>query len=308
MILTSEPKAAGGLPRLSPRPQPELGPVFTREDWVGIGGIAGAMVAISWVMGFMWAEYGQIGILGAVAMAIGLFTAVEVFLAARRRGTPSTSAPMTPEDWHRTAVILVLAVFTIFFWMGFEQAGGTLNLFARDRTDRVLLGWEIPAGWFQSINPLLIVGLAPLYSILWGRLARTRFNPSTPVKMATGLLLLGLAFVVMGVASDLAESTGQVGPHWLAIVYLIATMGELCLSPIGLSMVTKLAPLRLASLLMGVWFLAAAVANYTAGTLEAFLLRFDLPLFWTLVATSVVSALVLYLLSPLVNRFMYGRG
>ncbi len=170
-------------------------------------------------------------------------------------------APFNGVQWQRIAVILIVAIFTIFFWMGFEQSGGTLNLFADNRTERLLFGLEFPTSWFQSLNPLLILILAPLFSMLWTALDRTRFSLSSVAKMGLGLILLGLAFLVMYAADRTAGPSGKVGPQWLASVYLIFTMGELCLSPIGLSLVNKLAPARVASLMMALWFTCTAAGE-----------------------------------------------
>lgn len=179
----------------------------------------------------------------------------------------------TAAEWKRTLAILVLALFTAIFWMGFEQAGGTLNLFAYEKTDRLLrLGsrtWEFPAPYFQSLNPLLIFVLAPVFSGLWVWLAARGREPNTPVKMALGLLLLSLGFAVMSLAEGRAATLGRVGPFWLVGVYLLHTLGELCLSPVGLSMVTRVAPAAVAALMMGVWFLSSSFGNYMAGVSEA---------------------------------------
>ncbi|MBN2801176.1 MAG: peptide MFS transporter [Deltaproteobacteria bacterium] len=282
---------------------------FNLRDWRDIavsvviaGGIAGAI-------SLAWAAKGQPGVLGAGALVLAVLVGLEALLSKRRgKGAQDTSPPLTRQDWHRTGVILLLAMFTIFFWMGFEQAGGTFSLFADTRTNRVVGGFTIPAGWFQSVNPLMILGLAPLFSLLWGGLARTRFNPSTPVKMGFGLIFLAAGFGVMGMADQIAGADGMVGPMWLVVAFLLHTMGELCLSPIGLSMVTKLAPLKLASLLMGLWFAATATANYMAGVLPAIMESAQLPLYWFLVAVSTGAALVLFALSPVITKYMYGRG
>ena len=201
-----------------------------------------------------------------------------------------------------------MAFFVIFFWMGFEQAGGTMTLFADTQTDRHLLGWEIPASWFQSINPLAIVVLAPLFSTMWFKLDQSRFKTSTPTKMALGMIILGLGFVLMFIAQQVAQTTGSVGPFWLAGVYLIHTVGELCLSPIGLSMITKLSPTRMVSLMMGVWFTSSAVANYMAGRLEELVGEYDLPVYGFLVGTSIGAGIILLALTPLLKKWMHGRG
>jgi POT family proton-dependent oligopeptide transporter len=221
-------------------------------------------------------------------------------------GGDDPKAPFTVADWQRIAVILVVAIFSIVFWMGFEQAGGTFTLFADEKTDRVILGRSFPASWYQSENPLLIFILAPLFSILWTTLDRTRFALTSTAKMGFGLILLGLGFVVMAGAEKEATA-GPVGPQWLGIVYLLNTLGELCLSPIGLSLVNKLAPARVASLMMAVWFLSTAIANYLAGKLEAIVAAQHINLWTFLICTSIGPGLVLIALTPLLKKMGHGR-
>lgn len=170
---------------------------------------------------------------------------------------------------NRIIVIFILAFFVIFFWGAFEQAGASLTLFADRQTDRTIFGWEMPAGWFQSVNPLAVITLAPLFSMLWSFLYLRKLEPSSPKKMALGLALVALGYLVIAIAVKGLGIDGKVNMMWLFALYIIHSMGELCLSPIGLSMVSKLAPLRLSSLMMGTWFLANAAANKFAGTLSA---------------------------------------
>ncbi len=210
------------------------------------------------------------------------------------------------EEFDRVLAIVIVAVFVIMFWMGFEQAGGTMNLFAKDNTDRWMLGWEVPASWFQSINPLLILALAPLFSVFWLRLDSSQYALSSVAKQGIGMILLGLGFVVLAIAAARSEVVGLVSPLWLFSAFALHTMGELCLSPIGLSMVTRLAPARLTALMMGLWFSSFSVANYLAGTLEAMLKDSGIPLYWFLVGSSVGAGLVLLMLSPWIRRLMHG--
>ena len=169
----------------------------------------------------------------------------------------------------RIVVILILVFFVIFFWGAFEQAGASLTLFADRQTERTLFGWEMPASYFQSVNPLAVIALAPIFTIIWGFLYIRKLEPSSPKKMAIGLALVALGYVVIAIAVKGLGIDDKVSMWWLIALYVIHTMGELCLSPIGLSMVSKLAPLRLSSLLMGTWFLGNAAANKFAGTLSA---------------------------------------
>ncbi|MGF1644517.1 MAG: peptide MFS transporter [Thiotrichales bacterium] len=230
-----------------------------------------------------------------------------ILLPGKLRKSESRT-PLSWDDYKRILAIFVLGVFVVFFWMGFEQAGGTMNLFADQRTDREILGWMMPASYFQSLNPLMILLLAPIFSIVFVWMDRTRMGLSAPVKMAMGMIILGLGFVVLAIADERAAQLGQVSPLWLVAVYLLHTVGELFLSPIGLSMVSRLAPVQLASLLMGVWFTAVAIANYLAGTLERLLDGSGVSLYWFLVTSSIGAGLVLLLLTPLLKYLMGNRA
>ncbi|MES2617250.1 MAG: peptide MFS transporter [Bacteroidota bacterium] len=180
-----------------------------------------------------------------------------------------TDKSLNSTERNRIIVIFILAFFVIFFWGAFEQAGASLTLFADKQTNRSLFGWEMPASYFQSVNPLAIIALAPLFTVLWGYLHKKRMEPSSPKKMSMGLALVALGYVVIAFAVHGIDASSKVSMWWLIGLYVIHTCGELCLSPIGLSMVSKLAPLRLSSLMMGTWFLANAAANKFAGTLSA---------------------------------------
>jgi proton-dependent oligopeptide transporter, POT family len=180
-----------------------------------------------------------------------------------------TDKSLTKLERNRIIVIFILAFFVIFFWGAFEQAGASLTLFADRQTNRTLFGWEMPASYFQSINPLAVISLAPIFTLIWGFLHTRKMEPSSPHKMAYGLALVALGYVVIAIAVKGLGLGEKVSMWWLVSLYIIHTMGELCLSPIGLSMVSKLAPLRLSSLMMGTWFLANAAANKFAGTLSA---------------------------------------
>jgi POT family proton-dependent oligopeptide transporter len=180
-----------------------------------------------------------------------------------------TDKSLTKLERNRIIVIFILAFFVIFFWGAFEQAGASLTLFADRQTDRNLFGWEMPASYFQSINPLAVICLAPVFTLIWGFLYARKLEPSSPFKMAYGLALVAIGYIVIAIAVKGLGVSDKVSMWWLVALYIIHSMGELCLSPIGLSMVSKLAPLRLSSLMMGTWFLANAAANKFAGTLSA---------------------------------------
>jgi POT family proton-dependent oligopeptide transporter len=261
-----------------------------------------AMLAWRW-MGGWWSPLPLVA-----KLAIGLGLCVAAGVAPRLFGQRNSDiTPLTREDWRSMLVIGIIAVFVVTFWMGFEQAGGTMNLFADKQTQRLIFGWEMPASYFQAINPLAIVALAPLFAALWIRLDRSRYAVSDPAKQGVGMIVLGLGFIVMAVAQERADAIGKVGPQWLACAYLLHTLGELMLSPIGLSMVTKLAPARLGAMMMGLWFTSNAIANYLAGVLEARLAGTGIPLYWFLVATSIGAGVVLLLLTPVLNRLTRGR-
>jgi POT family proton-dependent oligopeptide transporter len=211
-------------------------------------------------------------------------------------------------EWKRVGVILVLCFFNIFFWAGFEQAGGTFNLFAEANTDRSVFNFEIPAAWFQSVNSIWIISLAPLISLLWLKLSNIGKNPNIPVKFAFGLILLGLGFIVMSLANTAAADNNLVSPMWLIIVYFLHTVAELCLSPIGLSMISKLSPQKIVSVMMGLWFASIALANYMAGVLESVLQDYfpEMQLFNFLTLTSLSAGIILLLISPVLKKLMSG--
>jgi len=210
------------------------------------------------------------------------------------------------EEWSRMAVIIVLAIFNVVFWAGFEQAGGTFSLFAKDNTDRMMFGWEMPATWFQNVNSLAILIGAPIFAGLWLWLDKKGWNPRTPIKFAIGLALATVAFWVMTQASNAAEGGDLVSPFWLVGVYVLLTLGELMLSPIGLSMITKLAPGKLVSVVMGLWMASFAAGNYLAGMLEGILQKYDFELYPFITMLMLGSTILLFLLSPLLNKAMKG--
>ncbi len=210
------------------------------------------------------------------------------------------------EEWSRMAVIIVLALFNIVFWAGFEQAGGTFSLFAKNNTDRMMFGWEMPATWFQNVNSLVILIGAPLFAGLWLYLDKKGWNPRTPIKFAIGLALAAVAFWVMTQASHAAEGDNLVSPFWLVGVYVLLTLGELMLSPIGLSMITKLAPGKLVSVVMGLWMASFAAGNYLAGMLKSILEKYDFELYPFIMMVMLGSAILLFLISPLLNKAMKG--
>lgn len=167
----------------------------------------------------------------------------------------------------RVGAVIVLFIASALFWSGFEQAGSSFNLFAERYTDRLMFGWQVPTSWLQSFNPIFIVMLAPMFAALWVRLGARQLEPSTPLKMALGLVQMALGFLVLYFAAQFVVRGERVAPTWLMLTYLLHTTGELCLSPVGLSAVTKLAPQRYVGQLMGTWFMSMALGNLLAGLL-----------------------------------------
>jgi len=273
---------------------------------VGVGAFAIGVVALYGLVGPIWND---LPTAAKVIIGLGLITAAIFGLRARgKKEGGESNEPLTIEEWQRIAVIMILSVFVIFFWAGFEQAGGTMNLFAYEQTDRHIGSWEMPATWFQGFNPLFIFILAPVFSMIWGWNDRQSWGLSTPAKMGVGMIVLGLGFIVMYFGQQEADAVGKASLVWLVMVYLIHTVGELCLSPIGLSMVTKLSPVRIVSLMMGVWFACTAVADYLSGRMEEIVhhLGFDL---WVVLFTIPIGAgIVLLAITPVLKKWMHGRG
>jgi len=162
-------------------------------------------------------------------------------------------------------VIFWLFLLIAVFWSGFEQAGTSLNLFARDLTDRTIFGWLMPASYLQSINPLFIVLMAPVFGMLWVALENRQADPSIPMKAGMGLVGLAVGFFVLSWGAANASTDNLVSPAWLIVTYFFHTVGELCISPIGLSAITKLSPERRVGQMMGIWFVGAALGNLFAG-------------------------------------------
>jgi POT family proton-dependent oligopeptide transporter len=211
------------------------------------------------------------------------------------------------EERRRVYAIFIVAFFVVFFWAAYEQAGSSMNLFADRNTDLTLgghLSTPIPAAWFQSVNAGFILIFSPVFAWIWMTLGKHKLEPSTAMKMVLGLLLLGVGFVFMVVGAKGADQGFRVSWVWLTTAYMFHTLGELCLSPIGLSYVTKVSPARFASLMMGVWFLANAAANKVAGTIAAMVEKIPtLTQFYTIFVVSSFSAAFLMLLCvPLLKR------
>jgi POT family proton-dependent oligopeptide transporter len=209
----------------------------------------------------------------------------------------------TREERKQLVVIAVLFAAATVFWMAYEQAGSTLNLFAERNTDNVVLGRAFPASWYQSLPPLFVILFAPVFAALWVRLGNR--NPSSPAKFTIALLLLTIAFAIMIGAASVAATGVRVSPMWLVVSYLLQTLGELCLSPVGLSAMTRLAPARIAGLVMGVWFLALSVGSYLAGMASSVYETMPLPTLFTVVTvTALGAAVVMGLLIKPIHRML----
>jgi POT family proton-dependent oligopeptide transporter len=222
-----------------------------------------------------------------------------------REKTAEPAQSFTMAEWKRIAAIGVFFLAAILFWGAFEQAGSSLNLFADRMTRLTVFGWPFPSTWFQSLNSAFLIILSPTFAWVWTRLGPR--EPSSPAKFTIGLLFVGLGFLLLVPAAATAQKGTLVTPLWLTGVYLLHTIGELCLSPIGLSVVTKLAPIRVAGLMMGVWFLATAFGNKLGGWVAGFFDQLPLPLLFGAVAgTTIASALVLLVLVSPVKKLMGG--
>jgi POT family proton-dependent oligopeptide transporter len=209
----------------------------------------------------------------------------------------------TPSERKRLLVVLVLFVAAAVFWSVFEQAGSTLNLFAQRNTRTVAFGYEFPASWFQSAEPFFLVLFSPVFAWIWIRLGK--HDPSSPIKFTIGLLFVALSFALLVPASRHSEGGVLVSPLWLTGTFLLQTIGELCLSPVGLSAMTRLAPARIAGLTMGVWFLATSVGNYLGGRVGGLYEAFSLPQLFGAVALFALGAtVVLALLIRPIRRML----
>lgn len=285
-----------GMERGNPRP---LHPV----EQYGLGGIliglsVVVILGLTGVMSFNPAIIARVLAYVIVILAVVYFAAVFLFCG------------LTKVERQRVAVVLVLFVASALFWAGFEQAGSSFNLFAERFTVREFGGFAVPAAWFQALGPIFIILFAPLFAWLWVWLARRNLEPSIPVKFAFGLLFLGLGFLVMVGAAKVVAAGQPAWPTWLVTTYLVHTFGELCLSPVGLSSVTKLAPRKLVGQMMGLWFLATSFGNLLAGLLAGEF-RADATQDWPqlylkIIILPVLAGGLLLLLARPIQRLMVG--
>ncbi len=319
---------AGGTGLLKPNVSTIVGSLYSEGDarrdagfsifYMGIN--LGAFVApfvcgylgqnIAWHYGFAAAGVGMVlGLLQYVAGGKKLGQAGLSSTSSLQGSTssltsaPHTNEPLTTDEKKRLVAIVILALFSILFFMALEQAGSSLNLFADRLTRHEFVGLNFPSSWLQAANPIFVILFAPVFAWLWIKLGNRQ--PSSPTKFVLGLVFVGLGFSIVAYASTLANS-GPVSPMWLTVAYLFNSFGELCLSPVGLSTVTKLAPARLVGSMMGVWFTATAIGNYLAGRVGGFFQANDqsalLTLFGTVAAITIGAGILLALLVPFIKK------
>ena len=225
--------------------------------------------------------------------------------AAKLKASGGTSQPLTKSDWSRIAAIVILFIFTILFWAAYEQKGASLNLFADKLVRTEIFGASVPAPYLQSLTPAFVILLTPIFSMLWIRMGDRQ--PSSPVKFTLGLLFIGLAYLLI-VPATVLTAQGRVSFWWLVGLYFLEVCGEMCLSPVGLSTVTKLAPAKLVGLMMGAWFLATSLGNKLAGYLSGFFVANNswqlTKLYGGIAIGLLVAAGILALLTPTIKRLM----
>jgi proton-dependent oligopeptide transporter, POT family len=297
---------------------------------INVGAFLGPLACAGLAARFGW-HYGFAASGVAMLIALGFFSWAQgerlrgVGLAPPRRASGATeprAGPLSAPERRCIGAIAIITLFVVAFWLAFEQAGSSLNVFAAHRTDRAAswVGWivpngAIPAAWFQSINPLCILLLAPAVAGFWQRLGPRA--PGSPAKMALGLLLLAIAYVVMVIGAAAGDGGSRVSPWYLVLFYLIYSLGELCFLPVGISFVSQTAPARLASMLMGIWLTANFIANLIGGYLAGMVERVErgelfrvfggqADFFLIFVVLCLSAAGLLWLLVPTVNRLAHG--
>ena len=280
---------------------------ISNENWAYISGIL--MVLVSWFLVQNQQLVGSLlGGFGAICIGGWLFY---------------TLLKCPPIERDRLIVVGILILFSLMFWALFEQAGSSLNILTDRGVDRSLLGWTVPASMFQSLNALFIFTLAPFFAMLWIALAKRNMEPSTPLKFAIGIIFVGLGFLVLVAGMESSDGV-QTAVIWIILIYLLHTLGELCLSPVGLSSVTKLSPQRIVGVMMGMWFFASAAGNYVAGliaratssnSMSATNETFDLvqkasfvEVYTNVGLMAVGWGIVLALITPILKRLMHGAS
>jgi POT family proton-dependent oligopeptide transporter len=265
---------------------------------------------INWHIGFAAAGVGMV--FGIIQYVFGrkYLTPVEEAKAPLTVAVESAplelKTPFTRQEWSRITAALILTLFALIFWAGFEQAGSSLTLFADRATRLTVFGFTYPSSWFQSVEPLFVIIFSPIFAWLWLRLGRR--EPSSPAKFTLGLFFLSLSFLLIVPAARYFQLRGErVSPFWLIGLYFLQMLGELCLSPVGLSMVTKLSPARIVGFMMGIWFFATAMGNYVAGWVAGLVgNRSFSEVFMIAFVTAAIVTLILAMLIPVIKRMMSG--
>jgi POT family proton-dependent oligopeptide transporter len=281
------------------------------ESFKGFLSSMGMDPAKSWHWGFGAAGVGMIfGLVVYLWNREKLASVGNKVKTRSERKTEGTNAdedvhPLTKGDWKRIAAIFIFFIFTILFWGAYEQKGASLNLFADRLVDTTLFGWKFPAPYLQSLTPAFVIMLTPVFTMIWLRLKQRQ--PSSPVKFTLGLLFIGLAYVLI-VPAAMLTAQGRVSFWWLVGLYFLEVCGEMCLSPVGLSTVTKLSPPKLVGIMMGVWFLASAIGSKLAGYLSGFFVSDNswqlVKLYGGIAVGLLVSMLILAILTPTIKRLM----
>jgi POT family proton-dependent oligopeptide transporter len=260
----------------------------------------------SWHWGFGAAGVGMI--IGLIVYLLAARRLARVGNKVKTRVSAVVTAPagkLTASDWKRVAAIFIFFLFTILFWAAYEQKGASLNLFAKDLVRTELFGMRFPSSFLQSCTPLFVIILAPVFSAIWVKLGERQ--PSSPAKFTFGLLFIGCAFLLMIPACYLTMG-GRISPLWLVSLYFLEVVGEMCLSPVGLSTVTKLSPAKLVGIMMGVWFLASSFGSKLAGYLSGFFVATNpmqlIKLYGGIAAGLLASAAILALLTPQIKKLM----
>lgn len=278
---------------------------------INLGAFIGPLIAgylaqkVDWHIGFASAGVGMV--LGITQYIVGKERLRPALEKLSMREKSKATAERTGLEWKRIAAVIVFFVFASLFWAAYEQAGSTLNLFADRYTRLSVLGFSFPSSWFQSVPAAFVILLAPVMAWLWLRLGK--YEPSSPAKFVLGLLFAGFAFLVLVPAAMIAQGGAKVlvSPWWLVVSYFVIEIGELSLSPVGLSVVTKLAPPRIVGLMMGIWFLSIAVGDIIAGWAAGLFTTTPLPLlFGSVAAAMLAAAVILAMLVRPIQRLMSG--
>jgi len=280
--------------------RPAVASVAVR-DWRWVGA---ALAAVALAVVLLWSGVLRIDPVWTAQTAKWVIVGLAVLIFLRL----FLARDLDAVEKRRIGVVAVLFVAAAMFFAGLEQAGSSFNLFAERHTDRIVAGWEMPAGWFQMINPLFVVLLAPVAARVWITLSKRDRDPSLGVKFSLGLLLLAAGFAVIAVGAQQAVA-GRVWPSWLLLTFLLHTLGELCVSPVGLSSITKLAPARMVGQIMGLWFMATALGNLIAGLIagqgSSSANQMAGHFWWVALSATGISVFLLFLSKPM-RRWMAG--